>query len=102
MAEVTEEIIDSAEGLTRCCAYLTTQPIIGMDTEFVGEETYHPKLCLVQVSTPDRLYLIDPFVTGPLDEFWTLMLDPTRIVVVHAGREEVRLCRLGSGQVPPS
>ena len=100
MAEVTEEIIDSAEDLSRCCAYLATQPIIGMDTEFVGEETYHPKLCLVQVSTPDRLYLIDPFVTGPLDEFWTLMLDPTRIVVVHAGREEVRVCRQGIGQVP--
>ena len=37
MAEITEEIIDSAEGLARCCAYLGTQPTIGMDTEFVGE-----------------------------------------------------------------
>ena len=100
MAEVAEEIVDSAEGLARCCAYLATQPTIGMDTEFVGEETYHPKLCLVQVSTPERLFLIDPFVAGPLDEFWKLMLDPTRVVVVHAGREEVRLCRQGIGQVP--
>ena len=100
MAEITEEIIDSADGLARCCAYLSTQPTIGMDTEFVGEETYHPKLCLVQVSTPDRLYLLDPFATGPLDAFWNLMLDPARVVVVHAGREEVRLCRQGIGQVP--
>jgi ribonuclease D len=100
MAAIVEEIIDSAEGLVRCCAYLATQPVIGMDTEFVGEETYHPNLCLVQVATPDRLILIDPFEAGPLGEFWKLLLDPARVVVVHAGREEVRLCRQGIGAVP--
>ena len=100
MAAIAEEIIDSAEGLVRCCAYLATEPTIGMDTEFVGEETYHPNLCLVQVATPDRLILIDPFAAGPLDEFWKLLLDPARVVVVHAGREEVRLCRQGIGRVP--
>ena len=100
MAEVTEEIIQSAEGLAACCAYLAGCPVIGLDTEFVGEETYHPRLCLVQVATPERLFLIDPFATGPLDAFWPLLLDPARVVVVHAGREEVRLCRLWSGQVP--
>src|SRR5207244_1081943 len=68
--------------------------------EFVGEDTYHPRLCLVQVAVPDRLFLIDPLTAGPLDAFWSLILDPARTVVVHAGREEIRLCRHWTGKTP--
>src|SRR5262249_4758659 len=64
------------------------------------EDTYHPRLCLLQVGTPGRLFLIDPFTVGPLDAFWKLLHDPARVSVVHAGREEGRLCRLWSGQAP--
>jgi ribonuclease D len=100
MPDVTEEIVSTPQGLAECCAFLATCQVIGLDTEFVGEDTYHPRLCLVQVAAPGRLFLIDPVELGPLDEFWKLLLDPGRTVVVHAGREEVRLCRLWSGQAP--
>jgi ribonuclease D len=100
MAEITEEIVTTPEQLAECCAFLATCPAIGFDTEFVGEETYHPRLCLIQVAAPTRLMLIDPLSVGPLDAFWKLIVDPARVVVVHAGREEVRLCRLWSGQPP--
>ncbi len=100
MAQLREEILTTARELSDCCAYLATQPVLGFDTEFVGEETYHPRLCLVQVAAPGQLFLIDPLATGPLDEFWKLLHDPGRVVIVHAGREEVRLCRLWSGQPP--
>jgi ribonuclease D len=72
----------------------------GFDTEFVGEDSYHPRLCLIQVACADALYLIDPLSVGPLDVFWSLVVDPANQVVVHAGREEVRLCRLWSGRPP--
>jgi ribonuclease D len=52
------------------------------------------------VATPDSLYLIDPLTAGPLDAFWQLIVDPAHVVVVHAGREEVRLCRLWTGCTP--
>src|SRR3954452_19029868 len=100
MADVTEEIVSTPQELTHCCAFLAGCPIIGLDTEFVGEDTFHPRLCLVQVAAPGRLFLIDPLSAGPLDEFWKLLLDPARQVIVHAGREEVRLCRLWAGQAP--
>ena len=73
---------------------------VGFDTEFVGEDTYEPSLCLIQVSTADALYLIDPLSAGPLDAFWPLLVDPGRAVIVHAGREETRMCRRFSGQTP--
>ncbi len=100
MPEPREEIVTQPEELAACCAELARCSCFGFDTEFVGEDTYHPSLCLVQVATPDRLFLIDPLTTGPLDAFWQLVVDPVRVVVVHAGREEVRLCRLWTGQTP--
>ena len=91
MPDVPEQIVTSPEDLAEACAYLATCPRFGFDTEFVGEDTYHPRLCLVQVATPDRLLLIDPLSSGPLDAFWALVVDPAHQVIVHAGREEVRL-----------
>src|SRR5947208_8524487 len=100
MTSPREEMVTQPEELAACCAYLATCPQIGFDTEFVGEDTYHPHLCLVQVATPERLILIDPLTTGPLDEFWALVTDPAHEVIVHAGREEGRLSRLWTGKLP--
>jgi ribonuclease D len=98
--EVEEQIVSHPDELRTCCDYLAGCPRIGFDTEFVGEDTYHPHLCLVQVSTPERLILIDPLSAGPPDCFWNLVIDPARQVIVHAGREEVRLCHLWTGRRP--
>ncbi len=100
MPDLPEQIITQPEELTACCDYLTSLPQFGFDTEFVGEDTYHPRLCLVQVATDDRLFLIDPLSVGPMDRFWDLVVDPARISIVHAGRAEVRLCRLATGKPP--
>jgi ribonuclease D len=100
MSEVREQMITRPEELAACCEAIAACPVFGFDTEFVGEDSYHPRLCLVQVATPQALYLIDPLTVGPLDAFWQLVVDPARVVVVHAGREEVRLCRLWTGRAP--
>ncbi len=100
MSSVPEVMITKPEELEPCCEELARCEVIGFDTEFVGEDTFHPSLCLVQVATPHQLYLIDPLSVGPLDPFWRLIVDPKRVVVVHAGREEVRMCRLWTGSPP--
>src|SRR6516164_3596744 len=100
MFDLVEELVTQPAELAACCAYHATCPRFGCDTEFVGEDTYHPHLCLVQVATDERLILIDPLTVGPLDAFWSCVTDPNNQVVVHAGREEVRLCHLWSGRTP--
>lgn len=97
---VPEAIVTTPEQLADCVAHLARCAAIGLDTEFVGEETYHPQLCLVQVATPTHLYLLDPLAVADLSSFWALLHDASRTVVVHAGREEVRLCRIASGHPP--
>src|ERR1700722_1215378 len=93
-----EIVVADPQSLVECCAHLNETAVLGFDTEFVGEETYEPSLCLIQVSTADALYLIDPLSAGPLDAFWKLLVDPGRTVIVHAGREQTRMARRYSGQ----
>src|ERR1700722_4631659 len=100
MTELKELIVSRPDELADCCAFLANCTELGFDTEFVGEDTYHPSLCLVQVAAGDRLYLLDPLSVGSLGPFWRLFIDPSRLSIVHAGREEVRLCRIGGGAPP--
>jgi ribonuclease D len=100
MPDLPEEIVAQSQDVGRVCADLAECRKFGLDTEFVGENTYHPNLCLIQLATEKRLYLIDPLTVGPLDAFWSLVIDPANLVVVHAGREEIRLCRLWTGRTP--
>jgi ribonuclease D len=95
-----EQIIARPSDLPACLDHIRAASHVGLDTEFVGEESYRPELCLVQVATAEQLFLIDPLGCGPLDEFWELLLDPARVVIVHAGREEVRMCRFAVGRAP--
>jgi ribonuclease D len=97
---MNEVLVHKPEELTQCCQHLAQCKRFGFDTEFVGEDSYHPRLCLIQVATTESLFLIDPFALENLGPFWNLVIDPAHEVIVHAGREEVRLCHIFSGQVP--
>jgi ribonuclease D len=100
-AAVPERIVDHPALLAECLDHLRDCSEIAFDTEFVGEDTFRPELCLIQVATRQRLYLIDPLRCGDLQPFWQLFNDPQRQIVVHAGREEIRICWFASG-LPPA
>ncbi len=100
MKPFPEYIVTDPAGVRACCDDVAAHAQVAFDTEFVGEDTYVPDLCLVQVATPTALYVLDPFDTGPLDELWELIADPGRTAVVHAGREEVRICKGAIGRPP--
>jgi ribonuclease D len=95
-----ELLVDTADALDACSNHVAASPVIGLDTEFVGEHSYHPELCLIQIATETALYLVDPFAFDDLKPLWDRICDPSRQVVVHAGREEIRLCHLGCGRSP--
>ncbi|MGF1580351.1 MAG: ribonuclease D [Gemmataceae bacterium] len=95
-----EELVTTPQQLERCCEHLSSSRRFGFDTEFVGEDSYHPKLCLIQVATDSKLFLIDPQAVGALDTFWNLVTDPNHLIIVHAAREEIRLCNLWAGAAP--
>ena len=66
MAELPEFVVSHSDELAECCAHLANCSIFGFDTEFIGEDSYHPLLCLVQVATPEQIETELP---------WTNLLD---------------------------
>lgn len=64
-------------------------PSFAYDSEFIGESTYHPKLCLIQVATPQFIALIDPLADLDLEPFWKLIGDPGVRKIVHAGEQDL-------------
>ncbi|MBF8291213.1 MAG: Ribonuclease [Steroidobacteraceae bacterium] len=62
---------------------------IALDTEFVRERTYYPRLCLVQVSVADSLALIDPLAIADARVFVGPLMDPGRPKLLHAARQDV-------------
>ena len=78
-------------------------PRLALDTEFVGEDTFIPRLELIQVATTTTAAVIDfPAVqaNGSLDVFWELICDAKIEKVVHAGRQDLDLFALHAGQIP--
>ena len=74
-----------------------------LDTEFVGEDSFIPKLELIQVAAQDISAVIDfPAVqtNGSLAPFWELICDPQVEKIVHAGRQDLDLFALHAGQIP--
>ncbi len=84
-------IVSNAE-LADFCARLATQPFIAVDTEFMRETTYWPKLCLIQAAGPEHAGNIDPLAEGlDLQPFLDLLKDQRIIKVFHACRQDVEI-----------
>ena len=83
------ESITTDTQLGEFCEELGAFAWIALDTEFVSEHTYRPELCLIQVSTPRRLAMIDAMVVHDVRPFWQAVVDGDHETIVHAGRGEI-------------
>ena len=95
------ETVRTSEALASLCADLKEAGRFALDTEFVGERTYLPRLCLVQIATTDFIALVDTLAVGTMDPLWDLVADPSIEKVLHAAREDLRLAYFGAGRRLP-
>ncbi|WP_439471279.1 ribonuclease D [Brevundimonas sp.] len=94
--------ITTTEALQEFCARLANEPFITVDTEFMRETTYWPKLCLIQAASPTHAAIIDPLAEGlDLEPFLALMRDESILKVFHAARQDVEIfVKLGAMPKP--
>jgi ribonuclease D len=84
-------IITTAQ-LQAFCDRLANAPFIAVDTEFMRETTYWPKLCLIQVASPDHSAVIDPLAEDlDLAPLLALLADPKIEKVFHAARQDIEI-----------
>ena len=95
------EYIDNSEKLHDLITRLQTAEWIALDTEFIREKTYYPRLCLIQIASKDLLACIDPLALPDLQPFLDWLNDPKRLKVLHAAWQDLEIFHhLGRGQVP--
>src|SRR5215468_3409384 len=93
--------ITSTDELAAFCEQLKGQPFVAVDTEFMRETTFWPKLCLIQVAAPGVEALIDPLAAGiDLAPFLALMANEDVVKVFHAGRQDLEIFVHLSGRAP--
>lgn len=85
-------IIESTADLQELARELASSPYIALDTEFMRDSTYWPKLCLIQIAADDVAAIIDPLAEGiDLTPFFELVGRPEIVKVLHAGRQDIEI-----------
>lgn len=78
--------------LAAACERLATHEFVTVDTEFLRETTYYPKLCLIQMASSEEIVLVDPLAEGmDLAPFFALMADERVVKVFHAARQDLEI-----------
>jgi ribonuclease D len=90
--------VEDDAGVRELVVALRSQPEYGLDTEFVAERSYWPRLCLVQVSWSDGVALVDALACDvtPLRE----ILEGPATMVTHAGAADLPILERACGARP--
>jgi len=69
---------------------LRQETCIGVDTEFIRETSFYPRVALIQVATDDEVWLLDPTVldVSALEPFLKVLTDPTILKIFHASHAD--------------
>jgi ribonuclease D len=85
--------ITTTADLAAFCDRLSNQPFVAVDTEFMRETTYWPKLCLIQAAAPGGVEaVIDPLAEElDLGPFLEVLKDTSIVKVFHAARQDIEI-----------
>jgi ribonuclease D len=84
--------ITTTAALDAFCRRMADAPFVAVDTEFMRETTYWPKLCLVQVASPIEGAVVDPLAEGmDLAPLLALMANERIDKVFHAARQDIEI-----------
>ena len=72
-------------------AQLVQEPVVAVDTESNSLHAYREQVCLLQFSTPQVDYLVDPLALHDLSSLAGLFADPAIVKVFHAADYDI-LC----------
>ena len=97
------QLITTTDELKAAIDRVSAGKFVTVDTEFMRESTYWPKLCLLQFagSNEEGGHLVDPLAPGlDLAPFIALLDRPDIVKVFHAARQDIEIFFNLSGRTP--
>lgn len=76
------------------------ESVIAVDTEFLREKTYYPRLCLIQIGTENEQVAIDPLKIDDLSPLRELFFNPAIMKVFHACSQDMEIIYQELGDIP--
>ena len=93
-------LIEAQADLDAFCARLQEADYVTVDTEFMRDATYWPKLCLVQLANGEMARAVDALAPGlDLAPLWRLLASPVT-KVMHAARQDIEIFFHMGGVIP--
>lgn len=95
-------LITSTDSLKKRCQELKNEPYITVDTEFLRDKHYYPKLCLIQIAAPNtKEFAIDTLAENiDLEPVFEIFQNPNIIKVFHSAKQDIEIILNHSSQVP--
>ncbi len=94
-------LITRQSDLDRLCEAIRAEGAFAFDTEFVGEDSFQPVICLLQIASEKVHAVVDPMASEIDDTaIWNLVADPSVRKLVHAGSEDLAQCVKRIGRPP--
>jgi len=87
----TMRIVETTADLETLCAELARGDYVALDTEFMRDQTYWPKLCLIQAANAEVEAIIDPVADIDLAPFHKLLANKKVVKVFHASRQDIEI-----------
>jgi len=85
-------LITTTQELNDLCHRLSEHGFVAVDTEFIREQTFWPKLCVIQLAGPSEEAIVDPLTPGiALAPFYELMANERVVKVFHAARQDLEI-----------
>ena len=87
--------------LADACRRFAAFDYVAVDTEFLRETTFWPKLCVVQLAGPEDAVIVDALAPDlDLAPFFELMRDERVVKVFHAARQDIEIVWHRGGFLP--
>ena len=85
-------IIENVKDLNNIIKIIQDENFMAIDTEFIRETTYFSKLCLIQIATKNKSFIIDPLSNSiSLEPLWEILNKNQIIKVMHSGRQDMEI-----------
>ncbi len=83
--------VDSPPTLHQLCKKLQDTRWLAIDTEFHRENTYYPRLCLLQIATEDLVACIDTIVLDDITPLLDILYEHSRVKIFHSSRQDLEI-----------
>ena len=94
-------VIADSTSLTKFCDRLIKSSYITVDTEFMRDQTYWPRLCLVQIANEHEAAAIDTLAKGiNITPLLNLLTNSRILKIFHAARQDLEIFYRLMGRLP--